>query len=69
MASRSHTLSVRVSDAERDAIRDRATAQGIDVSEYVRRVALSHDRRTDVPPGLIGVLLVVTLAVILGVLR
>lgn len=69
MPSRSHTLSVRVSDAERDAIRDRAADRDMDMSEYVRRVATGRDRKIDVPPGLLGVLLIVVVAVVLGVLR
>ena len=50
MTTRDKTLTVRVSEHEREAIRDRAAANGIDVSEHVRRAAMSYGVTTPTLP-------------------
>lgn len=44
--SKGARINVRLSAAERDALRRRAELAGVTVSEYVRRRALSDDDRT-----------------------
>ena len=44
------TLSIRLSHRDKQAIKDRAAALGLDVSEHVRRASMSYSVTTPVTP-------------------
>lgn len=50
MSNRDTTLTIRLSRQEKETIKDRAAANGLDVSEHVRRAAMSHGVTTPVVP-------------------